>query len=316
MKASYDLVIIGGGPAGMTAAIYATRRKVDTLLVAKVIGGQTVWSADIENYLGFSMVTGPDLTAQFYKHVKRFDDDNATFDLDVLEGAEVTTVARVGEVWQVTLSNGTTTQARSLIVAAGKVPRRLNIPGEAKLMGRGVTFCATCDAPLFKGKVVAVVGGGNSALDAALQLKKVCPQVYLVTVNQALQGEQVMVDSVAGSSNVTVLTECDTLEVMGEGSVTGLRLRHRTTGQEETIALQGVFEEIGYEPATGFLQGVLTLNGAREVVIDGLNQTSAPGIFAAGDITTVPEKQIIVAAGEGAKAALQAYTYLTRHGPP
>lgn len=313
MKPTYELIIIGGGPAGMTAAIYATRRKVDTLLVAKVIGGQTAWSADIENYLGFSMVTGPELTAQFYRHVKRFDDDNATFDLEVVEGVEVTAVARAGEAWAVTFNTGQTAQARALIIAAGKVPRMLNIPGETTFMGRGVTFCATCDAPLFKGKTVAVVGGGNSALDAALQLKKICPQVYLVTVNPKLQGEQVMVDNVVASTNITVFTNCDTLEITGQASVTGLRLKHRSTGQEQRLEVGGVFEEIGYEPAVGFLQGVVELNGNNEVVITTLNQTSAPGIFAAGDITTVPEKQIIVAAGEGAKAALQAYGYLTKN---
>ncbi len=312
MKAHYDLLIIGGGPAGMTAAIYATRRKLDTLLVAKVIGGQTAWSADIENYLGFTMVTGPDLTAQFYKHVKRFDDDNATFDLEVVEGQEVVHLEQLQDGWLAKLSDGQVLTVGAVIIAAGKNPRMLNIPGEKKLMGRGVTFCATCDAPLYKGKVVAVVGGGNSALDATLQLKKICPKVYAVTINPALTGEQVMVDAVMGSDNVTVLTERDAVEILGGTQVTGLRVKHRQTGEVEELAVGGIFEEIGYEPATDFLQGVVELNQAHEVVIDTLNQTSAPGVFAAGDITTVPEKQIVVAAGEGAKAALQAYAYLTR----
>lgn len=313
MKPKYDLIIIGGGPAGMTAAVYAARRKVDTLMVVKTIGGQTAWSADIENYLGFTMVSGPDLTAKFYQHVKRFDDDNATFDLEVVEGVEVTALARAGDGFTVTLSDGTGASARTVVVAAGKLPRMLGVPGEAKLIGKGVTFCATCDAPLFRGKTVAVVGGGNSALDATLQLQKLCPRVYVVTVNQELRGEQVMVDQVAAAANVTVLTACDTVAVQGEGNVTGLMVRHQADGREELLPVQGVFEEIGYEPATGFLKGVVELNQAHEVVIDAYNRTSVAGIFAAGDITNVPAKQIVVAAGEGAKAALQAHEYLLRH---
>jgi alkyl hydroperoxide reductase subunit F len=313
MKPHYELLIIGGGPAGMTAAIYATRRKIDTLLVTKAVGGQTAWSADIENYPGFTMITGPDLTTQFLKHVKRFDDDNATFDLEVTEGVEVVHLESVPTGWLAKLSSGQVLTARAVIVAAGKTPRMLNIPGEQQLLGRGVTFCATCDAPLYKGKVVAVVGGGNSALDATLQLRKICPKVYLITINPELTGEQVMVDAVKASPNVTVLTERDAVEVVGSNQVTGLKVKQRKTGTVEELAVGGIFEEIGYEPATGFLQGVIQLNQAHEVVIDTLNQTSAPGIFAAGDITTVPEKQIVVAAGEGAKAALQAYAYLMRN---
>lgn len=312
MKPTYDLVIIGGGPAGMTAAVYAARRKLDTLMVAKTIGGQTAWSADIENYLGFNMVTGPDLTTKFYQHVKRFDDDNATFDLELVEGVDVQSVAPAAGGFTVTLADTRSATCRAVLVAAGKVPRMLKVPGEAELMGKGVTFCATCDAPLFHGKTVAVVGGGNSALDATLQLRKLCPKVYVVTVNPALTGEQIMVDQVLASANVTVLTDCETLEIMGDSKVTGVRLRHRATGLEEKISVQGVFEEIGYEPATEFLQGVVQLNEHHEVVIDTYNRTSVPGIFAAGDITTVPVKQIVVAAGEGAKAALQAYEYLLR----
>lgn len=314
MKPRYDLIILGGGPAGMTAAVYAARRKLDTLLVAKVIGGQTAWSADIENYLGFNMVTGPELTARFYQHVKRFDDDNATFDLEVVEGVEATALVADGASWRVTLSNGASATARAILVAAGKVPRMLGVSGESKLLGKGVTFCATCDAPLFRGKTVAVVGGGNSALDASLQLVKLCPKVFLVTVNADLAGEQVMIDQLRAAPNAVVLTERDTVAILGDATVTGVRLRHRVTNTEEDIMVQGVFEEIGYEPGTEFLGGVVTLNESREVVVDASNRTSAAGIFAAGDITNVPAKQIVVAAGEGAKAALAAHDYLMRGG--
>lgn len=314
MKPKYDLVIIGGGPAGMTAAVYAARRKVDTLLVAKVIGGQTAWSADIENYLGFNMVTGPELVERFYAHVKKFDDDNATFDLEVAEGLEATAIAPSGSGYLVTLTGGQNVVARAVIVAAGKLPRMLNVPGESKLMGKGVTFCATCDAPLFRGKVVAVVGGGNSALDAALQLIKLCPQVYLVTVNQELRGEQVMIDALQAAPNAAILTEQETVGIVGDESVTGLKLRNLSTGAVQEIAVGGVFEEIGYEPATAFIKQVVRLNEAHEIIINEHNQTSAPGIFAAGDITNVPAKQIVVAAGEGAKAALEAHQYLQRGG--
>ncbi len=314
MKPRYELIIIGGGPAGMTAAVYAARRKIDTLMLAHVIGGQTAWSADIENYLGFNMVTGPELTAKFYEHVKRFDNDNATFDLELREGVEVTEVAADGAGWKVVLASGEQASARALIIAAGKVPRMLGVPGEAMFLGKGVTFCATCDAPLFHGKKVAVVGGGNSALDAALQLVKLCPQVYLVTVNPELKGEQVMIDALIAAPNATVLTECDTVAIVGESAVSGLKVRHHSTGAEEVISVQGVFEEIGYEPSTQFLADVVKLNHEHEVEVDNHNRTSAPGIFAAGDITNVPAKQIVVAAGEGAKAALEAHDYLLRGG--
>lgn len=313
MKSNYDLIILGGGPAGMTAAVYAARRKLDTLLVAKVIGGQTAWSADIENYLGFNMVTGPDLVKKFYQHVKRFDDDNAAFDLEVVEGVEATAIVKADDGWRVILSNNEAASARAVIIAAGKVPRMLNVPGEDKLLGKGVTFCATCDAPLFRGKAVVVVGGGNSALDAALQLIKICPKVYVVTIHPELRGEQVMIDQLKAAENAEVLIERTTVAVLGDAFVTGLKLR-RPDGQEEDITVQGIFEEIGYEPATMFLKGVVKLNEQHEIVIDVHNRTSAPGIFAAGDITDVPSKQIIVAAGEGAKAALSAHSYLLRQG--
>lgn len=310
MKPHYELIIIGGGPAGLTAAVYAARRKLDTLVVAKDIGGQAAWSADIENYLGFNVISGPELVEKFYQHVKRIDDDNAQFDLEVVTGVEVTAMQRSGDDWWLTLSDGQSTSAVAVIVAAGKVPRLLKIPGEQALIGHGVTFCATCDAPLYRGKTVAVVGGGNSALDAALQLMRICPRVYLVTVNEALQGEQVMIDHVTHAPNVTVLTERETVAVEGGNVVTGLRLRHRRAKQEELVKVDGVFEEIGYEPASSFLQGMVAMNDYHEIVVDAHCCTSAPGIFAAGDITTVPQKQIIVAAGEGAKAALEAHSFV------
>lgn len=310
MKKSYELIIIGGGPAGLTSAIYSARRKIDTLLVTKTIGGQTAWSSEIENYPGFGVISGTDLVGKFRDHVKQIDDNNAVYDLEVKEGSVVVSLEKLNDEWLIKLDNGDVTQARCIIVAAGKVPRQLHISGEEKFIGHGVTFCATCDAPLYRGKVVAVIGGGNSALDATLQLAKICPQVYLITINPDLRGEQVLIDEVLKAPNIKPLFEHNSVAVLGEDKVTHLKVQSIKNNEEQEIAVQGVFEEIGYEPATDFLHGIVALNEHHEVIVDNVNRTSAPGILAAGDITNVPEKQIVIAAGEGCKAALQAQRYL------
>lgn len=312
MKAHYELVIIGGGPAGLTAAIYACRRGIDTLLIGHTMGGQTAWSADIENYLGFNMITGPDLTAKFYEHVKKFDDDNADFNLEVIEGGEVVKLAKDQNYFSVSLKDGQTTAALSVIITSGKTPRLLKIPGEEKLLGKGVTFCATCDAPLYRNKVVAVIGGGNSALDATLQLMKIAKFVNLITINLQLTGEQVMIGKVKASDKVKIYYQTDTESILGDNTVTGIVIKNKQTGKEETIAVQGVFEEIGSVPSIDFCRGLVKLNKYNEIVVDELMRTSVPGVFAAGDVTPVPFKQIIVAAGEGCKAALEAHNYLAR----
>lgn len=312
MKAHYELVIIGGGPAGLTAAIYACRRGIDTLLISHTMGGQTAWSADIENYLGFNMISGPDLTAKFFEHVKKFDDDNALFNLEVIEGGEVVKLAKDQNYFSVSLKDGQTTAALSVIITSGKTPRLLKIPGEEKLLGKGVTFCATCDAPLYRNKVVAVIGGGNSALDATLQLMTIAKFVHLLTINDALTGEQVMIDKIKSSDKVKIYYNTETLSIEGGNTVSGLKVKNKNTNQEALIKVAGVFEEIGSVPSVDFCRDLVKLNKYNEIVVDELMRTSVPGVFAAGDVTPVPFKQIIVAAGEGCKAALEAHNYLAR----
>lgn len=311
----YDLIIIGGGPAGMTAAIYAARKKMNTLVLTGNIGGQTLWSSEVDNYLGFQLVSGADLVGKFRAHIKRLDEENALFDLEIKEGAEIKKVESMESGgFEVETTVGEKYQAATLIIASGKIPRKLNVPCEDKFIGHGVTYCATCDAPLFRDKDVAVVGGGNSAMDAAIQLLKIANKVYLININPKLGGDEVMREQVAAAGDkVEIFNTHQVAEIMGEQSVAGLTIKDIASGESRELAVQGVFVEIGSIPSTGFVKNLVKLNEWGEIIIDPqTNSTSEPGIFAAGDVTNVREKQIVIAAGEGAKAALAAYDYLLR----
>lgn len=299
----YDVIIIGGGPAGMTAAIYTARKKLKTLLLTKQLGGQMVWSSDVENYTGFSMISGADLTLKFHEHLNQI-----TEDLEVKEGVTVESIERNVTLFQVTDSVEQEYFTRSIIIASGKEPRHLGVPGEEKFFGRGVAVCATCDAPLYKNKDVAVVGGGNSAMDALLALSKVARRIYSVNVNERLMGDEVLRGKIESSPNITVYSQAKVLEVVGEGRVSGVRVL-KSDRSEETLAVSGVFVEIGYEPSVGF-DRLTDKNERGEVKVDQNLQTSVPGIFAAGDINDAWGEQIIIAAGEGAKAAMAVSNYL------
>lgn len=299
----YDVIIIGGGPAGMTAAIYTARKKLKTLLLTKQLGGQMVWSSDVENYTGFSMISGADLTLKFHEHLNQI-----TEDLEVKEGVTVQSIERNVTLFQVTDSAEQEYFTRSVIIASGKEPRHLGIPGEEKFFGRGVAVCATCDAPLYKNKDVVVVGGGNSAMDALLALSKVARRIYSVNVNDRLGGDEVLRAKVESSPNITFYNNAKVLEVVGESRVAGLRIL-KADRTEETLSVSGVFVEIGYEPSLGF-DRLTDKNEKGEIKVDQNLQTSVPGIFAAGDINDAWGEQIIIAAGEGAKAAMAVSNYL------
>ncbi len=318
----FDLIIIGGGPAGMTAAIYAARKKMNTLVLTKDIGGQTLLSGEVDNYLGFQLLTGADLAQKFRGHIKRLDDEDALYDLEVKEGIGVKEVrSKKFEVknkkvdgFEV-VADGTVWQSRIIIVASGKIPRKLNVPGEDEFLGKGVTYCATCDAPLFRGKDVAVIGGGNSALDAVLQLIRIpADKIFLVNINPQLGGDAIMREQVeAHPDKVEILNGHQTMAIFGDKFVTGLEIKNISSGKMRCLNVQGVFIEIGSIPSTNFVKDLVKLNEWGEIIIDPKNNvTSYPGIFAAGDVTDVREKQIIIAAGEGAKAALGAYDYFVR----
>ena len=297
----HDLIIIGAGPAGITASVYAARKRLDFIVITKDIGGQAAWSGDIENYTGYQFITGPDLAAKFEEHMRKYD-------IEVEEGEEAREVRKADSIIKVKTS-GDEYEARAVIIASGKVSRELGVPGEKKFKNRGLTYCATCDGPLFAGRDVAIIGGGNSALDAALQLVKIAKRVYIVNNMPRLGGDAVMREKVEENKIVTVLNNAQVTAIEGDRMVE--RIRIRRAGREETIAVGGVFVEIGLIPNSGFAADVVK-NEQGEIKVNSNNETNVPGIFAAGDVTDVPEKQIIIAAGEGSKAALSAFKYLSK----
>lgn len=302
----YELMIIGGGPAGMTAAVYAARKKLNALLLSKDVGGQVNWTMGIENYMGYQIIEGPELIKKFEEQVKQFP-------IDMKIGEGVSSLSRISGGFEAKADGGKTYQAKAAIIVTGKRPRPLNVPGEEKLRGRGVTYCATCDGPLFADMKVAVIGGGNSALEAVDDMVKVAEHVYMVSLTQ-LTGDQILIDRVKRAGNLTMFLEHDVLEINGEKLVDGIKIRDLKTKQEKGLEVGGVLIEVGLIPNSDLVKGVVTLNRTGEIEVNCNNETSVPGLFAAGDVTSVPEKQIVIAAGEGAKAALQAHRYLQRLG--
>jgi alkyl hydroperoxide reductase subunit F len=302
----YDLMVIGGGPAGMTAAVYAARKKLNALLLSKDVGGQVNWTLGIENYMGYQLIEGPELIKKFEEQVKQFP-------IDMKVGEGVSSLSRISDGFEAKTDGGEAYQAKAAIVVTGKRPRPLNVPGEEKLRGRGVTYCATCDGPLFADMKVAVIGGGNSALEAVDDVVKVAEQVYLVSLTP-LTGDQVLIDRVKGAGNLTMFLEHEVVAITGDNLVDGIKIRDLKTKQERELQVGGVFIEIGLMPNSDLVKGVVALNRVGEIEVNCNSETNVPGLFAAGDVTNVPEKQIVVAAGEGAKAALQAHRYLQRLG--
>ena len=304
----YDLIIIGAGPAGMTAGVYAARKKLKTLILSQDIGGQAAWSSDVENYLGFTMITGADLVEKFENHVEQFK--------DVLELRLVTKgvseIKKEKTYFSVQIKDGNIEHARAVIIAGGKIPRPLGVAGEKEFLNRGVTYCAWCDGPLFAGKDVAIVGGGNSALDAALNIERTVKSIVIINVTPELTGDPVMIDKITASPHVRVINNSEVLSINGDKFVSSISVQNHKEKTPSNIDVAGVFIEVGSLPATGYLKSLIKLNKASEIIIDKYNMTSREGIFAAGDITDIPEKQIITAAGEGAKAAICAAQYIAR----
>jgi len=296
----YELIIIGAGPAGITAAVYAARKKMNFLVITQDIGGQAAWSGDIENYTGYQFVTGPELVSKFEEHMRKYS-------IDTREGEETIDLEKAGDVIRVKTSKAVY-EAKAVIIASGKVSRELGVPGEKEYKNKGLTYCATCDGPLFAGKDVAVIGGGNSALDAALQLMKIARRVYIINNTPKLGGDPVMREKVEAGPAVTVCNDSTVTAITGAKMVSGIRITRN--GKAESIPVEGIFIEIGLVPNSGFARG-LDKNQHGEIRINCKNETSLAGVFAAGDVTDVPEKQIIIAAGEGSKAALAAFKYIS-----
>lgn len=304
----YDLIIIGSGPAGMTAGIYAARKKLKTLILTRDIGGQAAWSSDIENYTGFMMISGGELTKKFEQHLEEFKDE---VELRLISSG-VKKLAKGAAGFVVTTGDNQEEQARAVIIASGRVPRKLGIKGEDEFLNRGVTYCAWCDGPIFAGKDIAIIGGGNSALDAALNVAKIVKQIYIINIEERLAGDQVMIDKVRQAQNVRVINLAEVKEIKGDKFVSSIKIVDHSSGLDKDLAVEGVFIEAGSLPATDYLGDIIKLTGDKEIAIDKNNATSMEGIFAAGDATDIIEKQIVIAAGEGAKAAIQAAKWLAK----
>ncbi len=326
--AIFDVIIIGAGPAGMTAAIYAARRKMKALIITGKTGGQMMWSSDIENYTGVGQATGPELTKQFFEHVKKVDDDNDHFDLWVREKEMVESIQKNNNVFEIvtgkissadeknkknTPKENMRFQSHTVVIATGKIPRTLNITGEKVAMkGNGLSFCATCDAPLYKDVKMAIVGGGNSAMDVAIQLSKFTDDITIFTNLDSLMGEGCLMDKIEENKNIKVEYMVETQEILLDEKNKVSGLKYVQNGKVKEFQCEGIFEEIGQIPATDFLDGIVELNSKKEIITDRKKQTHTAGIFAAGDCTDQIHKQVIVAAGEGAIALLEAHEYLLR----
>lgn len=299
----YQLAIIGGGPAGLTAAVYAARKRTDTVLLTHDLGGQVMWTSSVENYPGFQFIQGRELIEKFKAQVKQFP-------IDVSLGFKIISVQPLVRGYKISLEDGSPFTARSLIIATGKKYLNLNVPGEKELIGKGVAFCATCDAPLFGGKTVAVVGGGNSALTAAKDLLSYAEKIFIINISPEMQGDPVLLEPIKKSGKVKFLLNTKVLSIQGTDRVESVTV---SNNGQRTIEVSGVFVEIGLIPNSDIFKGLVEMNEQGEIMVDCACRTSRDGVFAAGDVTTVPEKQIVVAAGEGAKAALSAYEWLARN---
>lgn len=304
MKKVYDVAVIGAGPAGMSAAIYAARKNLSTLVIAYDLGGQMGTTYEIANYPTYQMVTGPDLVQQFTSHVDQYG-------IDKQIGERVASIRLDGRCKVIRTESGREIYARTVIVASGAFKRKLNIPGEKELQGKGVVYCSTCDGPLFKGLRIAVIGGGNSGLESAIEMNGLAEKVYLVSIVD-WNGDQILQDRAASAERVEVLKFYEPIEIHGTDKVEGLTVKNVQTGETRRLDVDGVFIEIGLFPNTDFVIDLLETNERGEIRVDRHGETGVRGVFAAGDVTDNRDKQIIVAAGEGARAALTAFDHLVK----
>lgn len=309
----YDVLVIGGGPAGAAAAIYSARKGIRTGVVAERFGGQVLDTVSIENFISVKETEGPKLAMALEQHVKEYDVDV----MNLQKAAQVIRGENPGDLVEVKLANGASLKSKSIILATGARWKEMNVPGEQAYRGKGVAYCPHCDGPLFKGKRVAVIGGGNSGVEAAIDLAGIVAHVTLIEFDSKLRADAVLQRKLFSLPNVTVITEALTTEVIGNGEkVTALKYKSRNTDEIATVELEGIFVQIGLLPNTDFLKGTVQLSNRGEIEINARGETSVPGVFAAGDCTNVPYKQIIIAMGAGATASLGAFDYLIRTSAP
>ena len=307
-KEPFDVLVVGGGPAGAAAAIYAARKGIRTGIVAERFGGQVMDTLGIENFISIKETEGPKLVMALEEHVKQYE-------VEVMNHQRAAKIVP-GDPAEVQLENGGALKAKTVILATGARWRNMNVPGEKEFSGKGVAYCPHCDGPLFKGKRVAVIGGGNSGVEAAIDLAGIVSHVTLLEFAEDLRADAVLQKKLHSLPNATVIKNAQTTEVTGNAKVSGLMYQDRASGETHWVELEGIFVQIGLLPNTDFLKGTLELTRFGEVIIDAKGQTSIPGVFAAGDCTTVPYKQIIIAMGEGAKASLSAFDHLIRSSAP
>ena len=312
-KEAFDMLIVGGGPAGAAAAVYAARKGIRTGVASERFGGQTLDTLGIENFISVKETDGPKFALALEQHVR-------SYDVDIMNmqraKAMVLNTGLNKDLIEIQLESGASLRSKSVVISTGARWRNINVPGEAEFKNKGVAYCPHCDGPLFKGKHVAVIGGGNSGVEAAIDLAGVVGHVTLIEYDTALRADAVLVRKLHSLTNVTVLTNAQTTEITGDQKVNALVYKDRASSEVHTVALEGVFIQIGLVPNTDWLKGVVELSRHGEIVVDAKGQTSVPGVFAAGDATTVPFKQIIIAAGDGAKAALGAFDHLMRTSAP
>jgi alkyl hydroperoxide reductase subunit F len=310
-RTAFDVLVVGGGPAGAAAAIYAARKGIRTGVAAERFGGQVLDTMAIENFISVQETEGPKLARALEEHVRQYEVDI----MNLQRASKLIPAATDDGLHTVQFDNGGELQAKTVILATGARWREMNVPGEQEYRGRGVAYCPHCDGPLFKGKRVAVIGGGNSGVEAAIDLAGIVAHVTLLEFGEQLRADAVLQNKLRSLPNVTILTMAQTTEVKGDGQkVSGLIYKDRHHDEVHTIELEGIFVQIGLLPNSDWLKGTLELSRFGEIVVDARGQTSVPGVFAAGDVTTVPYKQIVIAVGEGAKASLSAFDYLIRQG--
>ncbi len=312
-KEAYDVLIVGGGPAGAAAAVYAARKGIRTGMLAERMGGQTMDTMSIENFISVLETDGPKFAAALEQHAKQYDVEI----LNLQRAEKLIPAAEAGGLIGVQLANGATLHSKTVILSTGARWREVNVPGEQEYRNKGVAYCPHCDGPLFKGKRVAVIGGGNSGVEAAIDLAGIVGHVTLFEFGDQLRADAVLISKLKSLKNVVIHTQAQTTEITGaDGKVNGLTYTDRANGESKRVELEGVFVQIGLVPNSEWLKGTLELSRHGEIVVDNRGQTSVPGVFAAGDVTTVPFKQIIIATGDGAKAALGAFDHLIRSAVP
>jgi len=308
-KEAFDVLIVGGGPAGAAAAIYAARKGIRTGVAAERFGGQVLDTMAIENFISVQETDGPKLARGLEEHVRQYEVDI----MNLQRASALIPAQEAGGLHEVLLENGASLKSKTLILSTGARWREMNVPGELQYRGKGVAYCPHCDGPLFKGKRVAVIGGGNSGVEAAIDLAGIVAHVTLIEFDSQLRADAVLQKKLNSMPNVTIITSALTTEVLGDGQkVNALVYKDRISEQLHTVALEGIFVQIGLLPNSDWLKGVVELSPRGEIMVDAKGQTNIPGVFAAGDVTTVPYKQIVIAVGEGAKAALSAFDHLIR----